>query len=340
MLFPWPTCKSFNGTKLWLVGTLLLQGLSPTGVAAPLNAESIALHTSLGTLRGMLELPDGPGQFPVALIIPGSGPVDQDGNAPKSGLDTDCYRLLAEALARQGIASVRYDKRGVGASASALPRNETQTLRVSTFIDDAVAWGQLLRHDGRFSTVTIIGHSEGSLIGMIAARKIPADEFVSIAGPGQPLATLILKQLDPQLPPDAYHDATSIITGLEQGHVVSQVPPSLAPLLGPEVQPFLISLFRYNPVKEIAKLTIPILIVQGGHDLQVNVSDAHALAGANPRAQLVLIPRMNHVLKDVGKSISNNLTAYREPQIPISPELVRSVAHFIHQLHVGARKPS
>jgi pimeloyl-ACP methyl ester carboxylesterase len=275
----------------------------------------------------------------VALIIPGSGPVDQNGNASKVGLDTDCYRLLAEALERHGIASIRYNKRGVGASAGSLPRHDERPLRVSSFVSDAVAWGELLRNDKRFSTLTIIGHSEGSLIGMLAARKMHVDGFVSVAGPGQPFGTLILKQLDPQLPPDAYEDAAAIISSLEHGHLVSKVPPLLEPMLGQEVQPFLISLFRYNPVREITKLTIPILVVQGERDLQVNTANARALVKANPRAHLVLIPKMNHVLKDVGDSISDNLAAYHEPQIPIAPELVRSVSFFIHNLNVGKRNP-
>jgi len=315
-----------------------LQGVSP--VSAAMQAERSALATASGTLHGTLALPSGSGPFPVTLIIPGSGPVDQEGNAPKAGLDTDCYRLLAEGLARHGIASLRYDKRGVGASSNALPRHDERALRVSTLIGDVVAWGKLLHRDKRFSTLIIIGHSEGSLIGMIAARKMHADGFVSIAGPGHPLATLLLKQLDPQLPPDAYDDATSIISALERGHLVHKVPPPLEPLLRPAVQPFLISLFRYNPVKELAKLTIPILIVQGERDLQISLANARALAGANSRARLILIPKMNHVLKDVGDSISDNLAAYHEPQMPISPELVRSIAYFIHQLNVGERKSS
>lgn len=321
------------------MAALVLQGVSLTGAAAPPRAESIELETTSGALHGTLVLPNGRGPFPVALIIPGSGPVNQDGNAPTAGLDADCYQLLAEGLAHYGIASVRYDKRGVGASASALPRHDERILRASILIDDAVAWGELLRHDPRFSTLTIIGHSEGSLIGMIASRKMPVNGFISIAGPGQPVGKLILKQLDPQLPPDTYNDAKSIISDLEHGQVVSKIPLLLEPVLNPEVQPFLISLFRYSPVKEIAKLTVSILIVQGERDLQVDVSNARALAAANPRARLILIPEMNHVLKDVGDSIGSNLAAYHEPGIPISPELVRSVTSFIHQLKVGERKP-
>ncbi|MGH8280240.1 MAG: alpha/beta hydrolase [Gammaproteobacteria bacterium] len=320
-----------------LLSACLLLIAAPALFAAPAASSQqipATLKTTTGTLYGSLELPTGTGPFPVALIIAGSGPTDRDGNDVQLGLDTDCYKLLAEALARNGIASLRYDKRGAGEDLLlALPESK---LRVETYIGDAVAWGKQLRGDRRFSTLTVIGHSEGSLIGMLAAREIPANALVSIAGAGEPAQILILKQLQPKLPPDLYQESEKIVASLDRGHTVSNVPDQLDVLFRPSVQPYLISWFRYDPAEEFVQLKIPALIVQGERDLQVSVSDAQALAKADPSAKLVLIPSMNHVLKDVGPSVTDNLAAYRNPDLPLDSTLASALSSFI--LHLPPTK--
>lgn len=316
-----------------LLSGILLLGMAPTLFAGPASSPQqipVTLKIAAGTLHGTLELPSSKAPFPVALIIAGSGPTDHDGNDKQLGLDTDCYKLLAEALAQNGIASLRYDKRGAGEDMLlALPEDK---LRFETYIDDAVAWGRQLRADRRFSTLTIIGHSEGSLIGMIAAREIFADAYVSIAGAGQPIQEVLRTQLKPKLPPDLYRQAERIIHSLEQGKTVAQVPASLAALFRPSVQPYLISWFKYDPAKEIAQLRTPVLIVQGERDLQVQVADAEDLKKADSTARLVLIPDMNHVFKDVGSGQEANMAAYFNPKLPIDPKLSASIAGFIHAL--------
>jgi pimeloyl-ACP methyl ester carboxylesterase len=290
------------------------------------------LKTATGTLYGTLELPSGEGPFPIALIVPGSGPIDRNGNEMRLGVHTDCYKLLAAALAHNSIASLRYDKRGIAESAQA-GQSESK-LRLSDYVQDAAAWGRQLRADRHFSTLTVIGHSEGSLIGMLAAHDIHAAGFVSIAGAGEPVPVLLRRQLKPKLPADLYAKATSIITSLEHGKTVAKVPAALQALFGPSVQPYLISWFHYDPRQEIAKLTMPVLIVQGKRDLQVDVADARALAKAGPPAtKLVLIPKMNHVLKDVGRSRDDNMAAYKNPNLPIDPVLVGALDKFIHRVN-------
>lgn len=284
------------------------------------------LKTPTGTLYGTLELPAAKGPWPVALIIAGSGPTDRNGNSP-IGLSTDAYKLLAAALAQHGVATLRYDKRGIAQSAPAGPLESK--LRFTTYVDDAVAWGEQLAADPRFSTLTILGHSEGSLIGMLAAPRIPADAYVSISGAGEPAGPLLLAQLKPKLPEDLYKKAERIVVLLEQGKTAADVPPALAMLFRPSVQPYLISWFRYDPAQAIAKLRMPVLIVQGERDLQVPVSAARKLAKADPAAKLVLIPKMNHVLKDVGSTTKDNLAAYQNPKLPIDSTLVNSISRFI-----------
>jgi pimeloyl-ACP methyl ester carboxylesterase len=289
----------------------------------------VQLKTPTGVLYGTLELPAGKGPWPVALIIAGSGPTDRNGNSP-IGLTTDTYKLLASALARRGIATLRYDKRGIGQSAPAGPLESK--LRFVTYVDDAVAWGKQLAADSRFSTLTILGHSEGSLIGMLAAPRIPADAFVSISGAGEPAGALLLAQLKPQLPEDIYNKAQHIVAQLEAGKTVADVPPDMTMLFRPSVQPYLISWFRHDPAKAIAKLRMPVLIVQGERDIQVPVAAAKKLASADAAARLVLIPKMNHVLKDVGPSRQDNLAAYQNPKLPIDTILAKSISQFIERV--------
>jgi pimeloyl-ACP methyl ester carboxylesterase len=287
------------------------------------------LVTMTGTIFGTLTTPPGAPPIPVVLIIAGSGPTDRDGNGPT--LKLDIYRKLAAALAERGIASVRYDKRGVAASHAAL--SSELEIRFDTYVDDAVAWIQKLRADPRFSRVIVAGHSEGSLIGMIAARRAPVDAFVSLEGAGLPAATVLAAQLQAQVPTLA-PQWQKILTTLSSGATVpaADVPPELAPLFRPSVQPYLISWFKYDPRVEIAKVAGRVVIVQGTHDIQVGVADGQALAAAAPSAKYVLIDGMTHVLTDdPGTTLAQQLTgAYADAARPLDATLIATLVASTH----------
>lgn len=295
-------------------------------------AEPARLDTLTGVLYGTLELPPckTPAPFPVALLIAGSGPTDRNGNSSALSGSNNSLQYLAEALAEQGIASLRYDKRGVAQSAKA--GGDEAQLRFETLIDDACSWIRKLRGDRRFSTLTVIGHSEGSLIGMIAARKAWADGFISVAGVGRPAGQLLLDQVRPQLPPDLMTQVESIVASLNRGQKVTDVPPALETLFRAGVQPYLISWFRYDPAQEIKSLKLPLLVVQGNTDIQVGESEAKLLAQANSKARLVVIDGMNHILKIVPADRETQLRSYGDATLPVAPELVANVTRFIQSL--------
>jgi pimeloyl-ACP methyl ester carboxylesterase len=302
-----------------MAGTLAVAPLVRTARAAALD---IRLHTATGTIDGTLDAVAA-APAPLVLIVPGSGSIDRNGNS--SLLRGNTYELLASALAAAGVASVRYDKRGVGKSASALASE--QELRFETYIDDAAAWLCRLRTDRRFSKIAVAGHSEGALVGMIAAQRAPADAVVSLEGAGRPAPVILREQLKPKLPPALYTQADAIITRLQRGHTVAEVPPALASLFRPSVQPYLISWFRYDPAADIARVRAPVTIVQGTADVQVTLVDAAALARADPFARLIVIDGMNHVLKYAPDTSSQAaiLKGYEDLSLPVDPRAVTAV---------------
>lgn len=296
--------------------------------------QSIDLQTPTGVIKGTLALPAGVTKPPVVLIIAGSGPTDRDGNSSVSPGKNDSLKLLAAALDGFGVASVRYDKRGVGASARS-GRAEAD-LRFGHYVEDAAAWTAMLAQDARFASVTVLGHSEGALIGMLAAQRSPASAFISVAGAGEGVAAALRRQLTGRLPPDLADTSNTILASLEAGRVVDEVPQSLLSLYRPSVQPYLISWIKYLPADEIAKLTVPCLLLQGTTDIQVTVADAQKLFAANPRCVLHVIPGMNHVLKNVPADQGQQMASYSDPQLPLHGELVDALARFVPDSQVTA----
>lgn len=287
--------------------------------------EQISVTTSAGELRGSLMLPSNGKAQVVALIIAGSGPTDRNGNSAMT--TNNSLRLLAEALAKGGIASVRYDKRGVGGSAAAL--TDESTLVFHDLVADAQAWLKLLASDKRFSDVVVVGHSEGAMIGLLAAEQSAVRAYVSIAGIATSASQALRSQIAGKLPPDLAQKSEEILAALESGKTVEDVPPQLMVLYRPSVQPYLIDWFKVVPTDEIKKLRVPCLIVQGDTDVQVPVAAAQALHDANPKTQLVVVEGMNHILKLVPNDQAKQLASYRDGSLPLAPKLADSIVTFI-----------
>ncbi len=296
---------------------------SHSSVQQPLH-----LKTAEGTLHGTLLTPSGATPVTVALLIAGSGPTDRDGNNPEGG-QSDSLKRLAQSLAKQGIASLRYDKRGVAASRAATP--DERDLSVERYVSDAVAWAQLLKANPAFNRLILIGHSEGALIASLAAEQAHAEALVAIAGSSRPIDQLLREQLAARLPPPLLAQSNQLLDNLLAGQLTPQVPKQLQVLFRPSVQPYLISLLQQNPGQAFARLQIPALIVQGSHDIQVSVADAHALQAAKPDAELLIIPGMNHMLRISALDLPAQLASYNNPRLPLAHGLGEQIARFIQR---------
>jgi hypothetical protein len=295
--------------------------------AADFTESSATLSTATGTLHGTLVTPAK--SDAAALILAGSGPTDRDGNNAM-GLHPDTLKLLAQGLAEHGITTLRTDKRGIGESASAM-RSEAD-LRPQTYADDAKAWAAQLKTQTGAPCVWLIGHSEGALIAEVAAQDDPdICGLVLIAAPGRKLGDIIRQQLNanPANPADLKAEANNILSALENGQTMANVPPVLAPLFRPSVQPYMIAELALDPAALLATIKSPVLIVQGDTDLQVSADDAKLLATAKPDAKLVILPGVNHVLKQAPADRAGNLATYTDPNLPLAPGLSDAVAGFI-----------
>jgi pimeloyl-ACP methyl ester carboxylesterase len=288
--------------------------------------EEIILETPTGNLYGTLTIPTKGKKHALALIISGSGPTDRNGNSLMMQGKNNSLLLLSHELAENKIATVRFDKRGV--SASRKSGFSEQDLRFDHYVYDVVFWLRKLKTDKRFKKIGIIGHSEGSLIGMVAATKEETDFYISIAGAAIPANEIISKQLAGQADKIKI-DANRIMDKLNEGFTVDSINPMLFSIFRPSVQPYLISWFAYNPAKIITNLEVPILIVQGTSDIQIETKNGELLSKASNNSKLLEIENMNHVLKITGDDMAQNIAAYTNPDLALAPDLSNEVASFI-----------
>lgn len=287
----------------------------------------VTLKTGTGDLEGTLMTPESNSSKTVALIIAGSGPTDRDGNNPS--MKNNSLKMLAAELSKNGIASLRYDKRGIANSKSA--GQKEADLRFENFVDDAKAWAIYLKKDLKFNNIVVIGHSEGSLIGMIVSQDKAVNKYVSVAGVGQPADKIIREQLKSQ-PPSLTIQVNAILDEFVKGKTVQNTPPELNSLFRQSVQPYMISWIKYDPQIEIAKLRIPVLIIQGTTDIQVGLDDANRLAKALPKAKLVVIEGMNHILKQAPADRQMNILTYTQPDLALKKELIVNLISFIYTI--------
>lgn len=311
-----------------LLAAVTLQHADTTPPAAAVESPYTIRSAGL-ELGGTLTVPrSAAGKIPVVVIIAGSGPTDRNGNS-MMGIRPNSYAQLAWGLAGRGIASLRYDKRVLAATRGTV---DISKLTLEDFAADARAAAESLAKDSRFSRVLLLGHSEGSALALIAARGgPPVAGVISVSGLGRPFPAVLREQLARQF------DSTTLVrydTAMAQylrGETPKDVPPPLTVLFVPINLTFMRSLMAFDPSGAVrAARPVPVLIVQGGRDLQVRVADAERLHAARPDATLVVVPLANHVLKEASDTtLAGQTMTYQDPAIPIMPDVVRGIADWI-----------
>ena len=261
----------------------------------------------------------------LSIIISGSGPTDRDGN--NTSLKSDYLKMLAEGLFENGISSYRYDKRGVGNSIGNIQSGND--IKFIDYINDVVSIINHFKDIKEYKQIVVIGHSEGALIGMIASRLI-ADSFISISGAGEDYLTLIQRQLSIQ-PPYVKSMSDPVIEKLKNKELVDSVPPLLNSLFNNTVQKYLIDASSYDPKQEISKLDIPVLIVQGSNDIQIEIKDAQLLHNAAKKSRIEIIQGMNHVFRQAPENRLLNMQTYGNPELSIDDSLVNLIVDFLYE---------
>jgi pimeloyl-ACP methyl ester carboxylesterase len=310
--------------KIFISLFLIISASSFSQVTTAFTKENISVNS---LLNGSLYSPSQQSKkLNLVILIAGSGPTDRNGN--QMGLANNSLKLLAEALANNGIAVYSYDKRIFAQMASG--KLDEASLSFDNFIDDAKAVIQYFKNQKKYHNITVAGHSEGALIGMVAANG-NADAYISIAGAGRPIDEVLLEQIGKQAP-FLKEEVQKNLETLKSGSTFELKNQMLASLFRASVQPYMISWIKYNPQTEIKKLQIPTLLINGDKDIQVSVQDAQLLQQAKPEAQLKIIPNMNHVFKEIKGDDAENKAAYTNPDLPICMELSSIITTFIASL--------
>jgi esterase/lipase len=260
---------------------------------------------------------------PLVIFIQGSGNPDRNGNQVALGINANYIKTLRDSLNLRGIAFYSYDKRNVTPSNMAFI---IKKFEFTDLVEDAEIAISEFANDERFSSIPVIGHSQGSLVGMLATNN-DVDKFISLAGVSETIDETIVRQVSNQSA-QLGKVAETHFKELKETGQIKEPNPMLASIFAKQNLEFIRSYMTYDPVEEIKKLDLPILIINGTKDLQVLESDAKALYEADPDAELRIIEGMNHVLKTISKD-EDNLKSYTSPDFPISEELIAVITEFV-----------
>jgi len=298
-------------------------------------------------LAGTLTLPQGAGTFPAVVLVAGSGPNTR--NEPLLGHQV--FLVLADHLTRNGIAVLRYDKRGVGQSTGDYAKATT-----ADFADDAEAAAAYLRSRAEIDArrVGLIGHSEGGEIVPMVAAKDPAVAFiVMMAGPGVDGAAILEEQAQliakatgmedakvaqsaafqrtlidiVRQEPDPAAATPRLETAVSQFATVHALPAaSLEPQAAAINTPWFRFFFNYDPAPTLAKVRCPVLALNGSLDLQVppdqNLPPIRKALAGNPDAEVDELPGLNHLFQDAKTGAPGEYGQIEETLSPAAMDLI------------------
>ncbi|MDT0648079.1 alpha/beta hydrolase [Zunongwangia sp. F260] len=309
--------------KITIIGLFLLFNIQPTMAQETFTEEELTINNFVD---GTLTIPAEGTASSLVILIQGSGPTDRNSNQPM--MKNDALKKMAHRLAEEGIASFRYDKRIMKIGQSELKEKD---LRFTNFVEDANTVLDYFRKNEEYAKIIVAGHSQGSLVGMLAAND-KADAFISLAGAGRSIDDIITEQIGNQLP-ELKEGTRAALDEIKQKGSTTSYHPFLESMFRSDVQPFLASWIQFDPALEVAKLEIPVLIINGTSDVQMKTKEAELLKEAKPDSEMVIIDNMNHVFREIqGNDQLANSKSYNEPNRPLHPELIPIMTDFIRNL--------
>ncbi|HEY5686733.1 MAG TPA: alpha/beta hydrolase [Yeosuana sp.] len=287
------------------------------------NTNFITQEIAINNLiDGTLLIPNNEEKPNLVIIIGGSGPTDRNGN--QSFLKNNSLKNLAEELSSNNIATFRYDKRIVKQIKQG---NIDRNIIFDDFVTDAISVLTYFKKRNSFNHIVILGHSQGSLVGMLAAQG-RADGFISLAGVAQSIDNIVIEQIAKTYP-SLSKEAERVFDYLRKGKKTDNYPMELASVFNKDIQSFMMNWMQYNPQEEIKKLQMPILILNGTKDLQVEPKEAQLLHEAVPSSSLELIDNMNHVLVTIEGDNLENSKSYNESLRKTAPQLIEALLRFV-----------
>ena len=287
----------------------------------PYESEEVTFSNGNATLSGTLVYPegwDGRRRIPVAIMVTGSGAQNRDeelfGHKP--------FLVIADYLARNGIATLRYDDRGAGASTGDAVNATTQDYK-----EDAAAGLDFLRSKGDFNKVGVIGHSEGGSIAFMLGAERKVDFLVSLAGPGVQGDSILLLQNQNALRKAGYPDA-KLTKEFIRARIKAQK------------NAWMDYFIDYDPVQDIRAVRCPALILNGDKDTQVesavNISSIYINlprdrdgSFVSKHSRVKVYSGLNHLFQHCETGQADE---YADIEETISPEVLKDIAAWISKL--------
>ena len=327
----------FYRTSVSLIAMLSLpillsaQKLKVQEVTGP---NSNATGTLSGTLTTVQNARKMGGEGLLAILLPGSGPTDRHGNSGPYSMRT--LDLVAAQCHEQGISTLQFDKRGIGAS---VYEGTEAEMTYSDLVQDILQWSDAIKG---FSRVVLIGHSEGGQMALTVAAKhpeFPVHGLILLAAPAEPASDILWRQLQRQMDPNSEYGrrSKSALDSLQAGYLLKgAVPMVLQSLFRPSVQPYLVDWFKDHPVHNLnlCYADLPVYFFYGGKDIQVELTEEARQNiqsdDAHPSVHVEVIPSMTHPLKaDVP---GQRMATYTSGDLPLDPEFVQKLSAALRAL--------
>lgn len=304
----------------------------------PYDEQEVRFESEGVTLAGTLTLPRGAGPWPAAVLITGSGAQDRNEDTPgPGGLKLGIFRAIADTLTRRGVAVLRYDDRGVGGSGGSLA-----TAGLSDLVADVRAAVRYLRGRPEIDAarIALIGHSEGGIIApIVAAQDSGLAGIVLMAGTATPLDSVLVEQAVAAAR-EAGGDSASLAESRQLVERMSRAVREGEDIESLDLPPALEQMARskwlrehveHDPLATIRQVRVPVLIVNGGQDVQVAPEHARRLGTAlseagHPDFEVKIFPRLNHLF---AVSRGEGTAEYADPKASVDAEFLAYLADWL-----------